>query len=378
MIPRTTAADAPRLGQAPTVIHVDTERGWRGGERQVLWLAQSLPRDRFRSIVAGRPGEPLLDRSAAAGIPVVPLTPFAEFDALAALRLREVCRREHVSLVHAHTAHAVGLAALALTRTNVRLVVTRRVDFPLRANPATRWKYRRADALIAISSAVAGVLTASGIPRERIEIVPSGVDLTRQVLPASSDVLAALGVPRGAPLVVQVAQLVPHKDPLTFVRAIAAVRDARPDVHALLVGDGPLREAVVALVAELELQSVLHVTGYRTDADALLAAGEVVTLSSREEGLGTVLLDALALGKPVAATRAGGIGEIVEDGRSGRLVGVGDGAALGRAIDDYLGELDDPSRRAAIAAAARQRAAEFSIERTADATAAVYEKVLAP
>jgi glycosyltransferase involved in cell wall biosynthesis len=130
------------------------------------------------------------------------------------------------------------------------------------------------------------------------------------------------------------------------------------------------------LVAELGLEHTLHVAGYRNDADALLAAADVVTLSSREEGLGTVLLDALTFGKAVAATRAGGIAEIVEDGRNGRAVPVGDTAALGQVIDDLLSELRDPVRRSAIAVAARDRAAQFSIDRTAARTAEVYERVL--
>jgi len=359
-----------------TILHLDTERGWRGGERQALWLAQTLDPLRYRSLIGARPLEPLAVRAATAGLPIVPLRPFAEFDLAAAWHLRSALRRTQVSIVHAHTAHAVALAALATVATDIRLVVTRRVDFRLRPNLATRWKYARADALIAISRAVADALAASGIPRSRITVIPSGIDLTRQIAPASAAVLATLGVPDRAPLVVQVAQLVPHKDPVTFVEAIAVARERIPTLHALLVGDGPLRDAVMTAVRRLGLEDAVHVAGYRTDADNLLAAADVVTLSSREEGLGTVLLDALALGKPVAAPAAGGIPEIVTTD-CGRLVPVADSAALGQAIASLLLEVrGDPQRRATLAAAARARAAEFSIARTAARTAEVYGEVL--
>jgi glycosyltransferase involved in cell wall biosynthesis len=203
--------------------------------------------------------------------------------------------------------------------------------------------------------------------------VPDGVDLSRRVAPASPETLAALGVPAGAPLVVMVAALVDHKDPLTFVRAVAAARRGAPALHALLVGDGPLRGQVEAAVAALGLAGTLHVAGYRTDADALLAAADVVTLSSKEEGMGSVLIDALAMGKPVAATAAGGIPEVVRDGETGFLAPVCDAERLGASIARLA---TDRALAARLGAAGRARAAEFSIERTAERMLAVYERAL--
>jgi glycosyltransferase involved in cell wall biosynthesis len=175
-------------------------------------------------------------------------------------------------------------------------------------------------------------------------------------------------------LVVQVAQLGGHKDPLTFVRAMAAVRRVVPGVQALMVGDGALAPAVAEAVRAEGLDGVVHLTGYRTDADALIAAADVVTLSSREEGLGTVLLDAMAFGGAIAATAAGGIPEMIDDGRTGLLAPVGDGAALGARIARLL---TDRPLAARLTAGARGKVAEFSIERTVARTLAVYEKVLA-
>jgi glycosyltransferase involved in cell wall biosynthesis len=357
----------------PVVLHLDTERGWRGGERQVLWLARMLDAGRYQSLIVARSGEPLAARARDAGIPVVETRPLVEFDPVAAWSLRQLIRRRTVRIVHAHTAHAVALAALATLQTSARLVVTRRVDFRLRSNPGSRWKYRRADGVIAISQAVADALIASGIIPSRIEVIPSGVDLARPTPPVARATLVTLGVPADAPVVVQVAQLVPHKDPVLFVDAIAVARRRIPTLHAVLVGDGPLRDAVHAAVARHGLGDVFHAVGYRTDADALLAAADVVTLSSREEGMGTVLLDALAFGKPVVATAAGGIPEIIEDGISGILTPVGDAPALGAAIAALFAS---PDRRAMLSSAARVRASLFSMAITAARTASVYDWVL--
>jgi len=340
----------------------------------VLWLAQALAAAGQRTIVAARTGEPLAERAAAAAVRVVPCNPLFEFDPVAALRLRRIIRREGVQVVHAHTGHAVALAAVATLGTDARMVLTRHVVFPLRSNGGTRWKYARADAIIAVSRAVAATLAEGGIDPTHVEIIPAGIDLTRVIVPSPREALAALGVPARSPLVVQVAQLTREKDPVTFVRAVAVARGRVPDLHALMVGDGPMRAAVEAAVAGLGLQGVVHLAGYRRDADALLAAADAVTLTSTAEGLPTVLIDALSLGKPVAATAAGGTPEVVEDGVSGLLAPVGDAERLGGAIVALLTEHSLTER---LRAGALAKAEQFSVVRTAERTAAVYERVLA-
>jgi glycosyltransferase involved in cell wall biosynthesis len=361
--------EAPAL----TVLHIDTERGWRGGERQVYWLAVAMQARGHRPLVAARPGEPLAERLTNAGIEIVPVAPAVEFDPRAVARLRRVIRREGVAIVHAHTGHAVALAALATAGGTARMVLTRRVDFPLRRNLGTRWKYSRAHGFIAISRAIAGIMAKGGIDPSRIAIVPSGVDLSRQVRPATAEEIRALGLPSGAPWAVQVGALVQHKDPVNFVRAVAAARRTASTLHGVLVGDGPLRGRVQSAIREAQLDGVVHLAGHRSDADALLAAATVAVLSSEEEGLGTSLLDAMAFGRPIAATRAGGIPEIVEHERSGLLVPVHDPESLGAAISRLV---RDPALAADLVKGAHSRVREFSVERTTDLTLDLYRRVL--
>ncbi len=356
------------------ILHIDTERGWRGGERQALWLAAELRQRGHLTIVAARPGEPRAQRSIEAGLEVAPFSPRFEADPRAAMRLRRLIRNRRIELVHAHTAHALGLAAIATIASGVPLVAARRVDFHLRHNVGTRWKYGRAAAVIAISRAVADILALDGVDRAKIAIVPDGTDVQRRIVRATPAALMALGVKQGAPLVVQVAQLVPHKDPLNFVRAIATARERVPDIQALLVGEGELRMSVENTGRALGLTGVLHVVGYRNDADALLAAADVVVLSSREEGMGSVLLDALLLAKPIAATRAGGIPDVVEQNINGLLAPVEDSRALGENISRLLTDRQLAQR---LSAEAQRGAANFSVERMTERTLAVYARVIA-
>jgi glycosyltransferase involved in cell wall biosynthesis len=160
---------------------------------------------------------------------------------------------------------------------------------------------------------------------------------------------------------------------MNYVRAVARARSIVPSLQALLVGDGPLRAEVEREVRILDLEGTLHVAGYRTDADALLAAADVACLSSREEGMGSVLLDALVFGRPIAATRAGGIPEVVEHGVTGLLAERENPAALGDAIAALA---TDRALAARLAEVGRVRANDFSVERMTDRTLGVYEEVL--
>jgi L-malate glycosyltransferase len=355
------------------IVHLNTQRGWRGGERQTLWLARELARMGHESVVAARPDQPLIARARAEGLPTISCAPRFETDPGVAWRLRRELLARGAEILHAHTGHAVGLGALSALGSATELVAARRVDFRLRDNFVTRWKYGRTAAVIAVSGAVAAIVEGGGVPAGKIEVVPDGTDTDRVIEPASRATLRSLGVSTGAPLVVQVSQLVGHKDPLNFVRAIAVARRTVPSLQALLVGDGSLRTQVESLARELGLDGALVVAGYRHDADSLLAAADIVTLSSREEGMGSVLLDALLLGKPIVATRAGGIPEVVSDRETGLLVPPEDPEALGTAIARVA---KDSALAARISEAAGRSVHEFSVARMAERTVGIYRRVL--
>ena len=358
-----------------TILYLDINTEWRGGQRQLLWMGEGLRRHGGRPIFALRSGVPLAARALEAGIEVVAIDPLiAEWGPWTVLRLRRVIERERVAIVHAQSGHTMALAALASLGTPAKIVFARRVTTPLRENRPTRWKYARADRLISVSRAGVPGLLRAGVRPERVRVVPSGVPLAKPAAPASAELLASFGVPAGAPLAVLVASLSAAKDPSTFVRAIEVARREVPDLHALLVGDGPLRDALAAEIVALGLDDFVHLTGFRTDPEAIEAAANVVVLTSKSlEGTPGVLLDALALGKPIVTTNVGGVPEVIEHDISGLIVPIGDAEAIGRSIARVL---RDAALAARLSAGARARAPKFSIENTVDSTMAVYRELL--
>jgi len=354
------------------VLHVDSARGWRGGQNQVLLSARGMARRGHQVVLACQRGGALEQRARAAGLDVCALRFQGDLSPLAVAGLGALVRRERPQVVQAHDPHALSCAVLARPLgPRAALVATRRVDFALRGR-WSRWKYARAARVIAVSAAVRAVMLRDGLPDGALRLVYEGVP-DRAPAPGGGAALRALGVPEGAPVVGNVAALAGHKDQATLLRAARQVLDRRPDVHFVIVGDGPLRAPLLALHRELGLGPACVFAGFRPDVEALLAAFDVFCLSSHMEGLGTSLLDAMAFGRPIVATAAGGIPEAVEDGVNGRVVPPRDPAALAAALLDVLGDGD---RRAALGRAGRRRFEErFTDERMVEGTLRVYEEL---
>jgi glycosyltransferase involved in cell wall biosynthesis len=355
-------------------VHVDTERTWGGGQRQVAWLAAGLVRRGHPTWVLARPTSRYAAELRGSGAHVLPLAPQAEFDLFAVGRIRALAKRVGADLLVAHAAHAAALAALATIGTGLRLVVTRRVAIPLRRSPLSRWKHRRAALVVTVSERVRDTLVADGLNARCIQVVYSGVDVERRPSPADGATLRALGLAPERPVAVMVSSLEPpHKDPVTFLRALAAARRTRPDLQGLLVGGGRLLPESLRERAALGLDDAVSIAGHRPDAESLLAAGSVAMLTSRDEGLGTTLLDAMLWGVPVVATAAGGVPEIVRDGVDGLLSPPGDAEALGRNLVRVLSEGELRER---LVTSGRERVRMFSVERMVDGTIDAYRRAL--
>ena len=356
-----------RLGRR--FIHLASGREWRGGQNQVLLLARALagrPAEIEQVVVTGRRSL-LAQRLAAEGVPVRPVGWRSGLSPAAlAGTIREAARGP--ALIHAHDAHALTIAGVAGILTRTPYLATRRVDFPLR-RPAL---WRRAERIIAISEAVRGVLLTDGISSERVVRVHSGIDLEAVRRTRSGDIRAHLRLPESGPLAVAVGALVGHKDHPTLIDAAAALRPSRPELHWVIAGEGPLRGALEARIAAQGLGDRIHLPGQVTEPLRLIAAADVFVMSSREEGLGTSVLDAMALDVPIAATRAGGIPEMLDPG-AGLLSPPGDSAALAASVARIL---DDPALRASLVGRAQDRVEEFSATAMAEGVLAVYRSIV--
>lgn len=360
-------------GSGLRVLMVDSERGWRGGQAQVLLLMRGLVAAGVDVHLAAPRRGVLFDRAASVAVTRHDWEPRAGAGLAAVVRLRSLITGMHYDIVHSHASRAHSLVALACVglRARPRHVVSRRVDFSVGRGAFGRWKYRRSvDAYIAISRGVADVLAAGGVPASRICIASSGVDLDKfERVGDAAYLRTEFAITDNERVVGNVAALAPHKSQADFLRAAARVRTWRRDVRFLVVGEGELRAALESLAAELGIEDSVVFTGFREDALELMSLFHVFVMSSYLEGLGTSIMDAQAMGIPVVATRTGGIPEIVEDGVTGLLVPPRDPASLARAI---LRMLEDDELRVSCVQAARRAADGYGYQHMVYKTLDVY------
>jgi glycosyltransferase involved in cell wall biosynthesis len=276
----------------------------------------------------------------------------------------------------ASLALSLGASSSARSVTGRRapaLVASRRVDFHFRGNSFSRWKHRQVDCFIAASEAIRRILVADGVPHDRTVTVHEGIDVDHVRAAPPVNVHEAFWLPHDAPVVGNVAALVPHKGQRHLVEAAHLVVQEIPDARFVILGEGELREQLERQVRDHHLEKHVLLPGFRTDVLGCIKGFDLFVMSSVTEGLGTSLLDAMACARPIVATRAGGIPEIVEDGATGLLVPPRDHTALAAAIVRML--RDETMRRRMGEAGAIRVQERFTVERMAAATAAVYQRV---
>jgi glycosyltransferase involved in cell wall biosynthesis len=295
-----------------------------------------------------------------------------EVDVLAAWQLARYLQREQVDILHMHESrgHTIGLLACA-SAPQVRKVVSRRVDFEPMQNLFSRWKYTLPHVqYLAVSEAVRQVMIHSGISGTQVQTIHSGVDPN-----LGEDVPVAEPLfPPGTRVVGTVGHLASHKGQCYLLEATRLLIQDEPNLGVAIVGTGALRQVLEAQAAALGITQHLRFTGFRRDIPALIRGFEIFVFPSYLEGLGTSVLDAMALGKPVVATHAGGIPESVQDGVTGLLVPPRDPGALAQAIR-YL--LAHPELQVQFGKAGRRRVEQkFTAERMAQQTVQIYHQLM--
>ncbi len=357
-------------------LHLDTAKTWRGGQNQVWLTVRGLRARGHRAVLVAHARGELIRRAAELG-DVYPLDVRGELDLLAGGKLARLLRQLRPDIVHAHDPHAVALAAFAHAVSRERrpaaLVAARRVDFRLKQNALSRWKYRQVDLFLCASNAIRALLVADGVPPERAVTVYEGVDLERVERAPLVRPQAEFALPADAAIVGNIAALVPHKGQRYLVDAAALVVRQVPEARFLLVGAGELAGALARQIRRRGLERHVLLVGFRADALSLLKGFDLFVLSSVTEGLGTSLLDAMAAKKAVVATRAGGIPEVVVHETTGLLVQPRDASALADAIVRLL---RDPALRQRFGEQGYERVrAQFTADRMVKETATAYERV---
>lgn len=346
----------------------------------MVLLSKGLPRDRFEveAAVLTRSG-PLEAELRAAGVPVTLIGKRFKVDPGALRRLTRFIKKGKFDVVQTWLFAANAYGRVAAKRAGTPVIVANEMAVDLWKGRIERALDRRlatvSDRLVGNSNAVVEFYRELGVPDDRLEMIHSGIEIDDEAEPEADreGVRAEFGFPADAPLVLFAGRLAPQKRVRDLLKALDLVQIVEPDMRAVIVGDGPERAYLERIAHAYDLTARLRFLGHRDDVPRLMAAADIVVLPSEYEGLPNVVMEAMALSKPVVATEAPGTTELVVNGATGVLVPIGQVPDLAREIRDLI---RDPDRARALGQAGRARVvAEFQARAMIARFAALYEKL---
>ena len=353
--------------------------GEGGAQRLTLATCAAL-RSRYRPVLLCARGDgPLVEPARALGLHVRTLGRLRRrFDFAAVALLAEELRALQTAILHVPLYSRVSpYFRLAAELAGVPVVVAHDWSLPGRLPPLRRsvdLLLRRRTRFIAASRAQERELKRSGVRPEAISVVHAGIEVERFAAGARQETRGALGLEEGRPVALVAARLVPVKGHDDLLSALPAVLAQEPRLMVLCAGGGPLAGALAERIQSAGLAENVRLLGHSDAMPDLLAASDFVVLPSRMEGLPAVLLEAYAAGRAVVATDAGGVGEALSDGAEGRLVALGDRAALAGAVSELAA---NPALRKAMAARGRARVErDFGLDGATRRLEAVYDRWL--
>lgn len=361
------------------VLHIGTERQWRGGENQIRLLIEGSRHDIDHHVAYPRSSEGFA--RFAQMVPTYPLRRGGPGSLRDLIGVYRYCRREGIQLIDAHSGNAHWFAfELRLARLPVPVVVHRRVDNAIKRTWNTRWKYLSPQIahFVAISERIERLLLDYGVPRHRVSLVRSAVsgETYRNIdrVAARDALRQRFDLPADTFLLANASALTRQKGNHVLLDALAHVARAEVNFHAFLAGDGPLRGALEAQCARLGLADRVTFLGHIDTVPQLLAGVDVLVMPSNYEGLGTLLLEGAFAGCTLVATEAGGMPEIVRHGETGLLSPIGDAEPLAA---NLLRLARDPALSDTLRRGARQHAeSNFSVDAMVAGNLDVYRRVL--
>ena len=361
------------------VAHILKTTGLSGAESHLLTLSGGLRAEGFESrlivlVDRRRPPTALIEAAKAVDVPV-DLMPLAhDLDLAVVPKMAALLKSGRTQIVHTHMIHGDLYGTLAARQLKLTVVQTRHNDDKFRrrwlVRLLTRWLAAQANTVIAISDSLAAfVRDAEGVPGPKIVRIHYGLDPALVAAKAHPGKLRAeLGLSDEAPLVGAVGRLTEQKGYRYLLEAFAIVRRSLPQAQLVIAGDGELRSTLEAQGNK----DAVHFLGWRSDVSSVMADIDVLAVPSLWEGFGLVTLEAMALSKPVVASRVSALPEIVADGETGLLVPPADPKALAGALCALLSH---KAQARAMGERGRVRLQiDFSVQRMVRQHVAVYKE----
>lgn len=310
------------------ILHIDTGREWRGGQRQALFLHEGLLSCGIESIVICNADGKFPEKCSEG---IIPLKFKGEADLGFLRELKKIIKTEKPDIVHTHDAHSLTPALVAKAfGLRFILINTRRVDFSINKGFIKRKKYdnRQVNKIVAISRAIRSMLIDDGISEDKLAHINSGVRFPKSIDYACVKQLRDKYNLHGRFVIGNIANISDHKDHRTLIDAFVKFWKLVDDAVLMIVGGGPLFDEIKAYADATPCPANIIFTGHTDKVYEHIAIFDVFSMSSKTEGLCTSIIDAMFMMRPVAATAAGGIPELVKNNFNGLLSAVKDSDSL--------------------------------------------------
>ncbi len=355
------------------ILHIDTGKEWRGGQRQAFLLHKTLLENEIESYLAANSKGKLAKKNTEN---IISLAYRNEIDLIYVKNLLNIIKKNQIDIIHSHDAHSLTPSILCCVfQPKLKLIHTRRVDFSIDKSVVSKLKYsnKYVTKIVAISDAIKNILIKDGIKLEKIIKIYSGVPQPKIFDKNKIDKLKKQLDVIGHKVICCVANFAGHKDHKTLLKAFEIVNSQISNVKLLLVGDGPLFQETKDFAESLAGKDKIIFTGYREDVYDLIYLSNIFCITSKEEGLCTSVIDALNCGKPVVATKAGGIPELVEDNHNGYLCEIGNFNEIAKKI---LNLFNDNNKAAFFSKNAIEKGKKFSDTEMTEKYIDLYKKII--
>jgi len=355
------------------ICHIDTGKTWRGGQQQAFYLHSNLCKNGFDSLMICKKDSVMAEKCKSDNLPHKCLPLISEIDIYSAYKIA----RLRADILHLHDAHAltIGLWVKIFNREQ-KLIATRRVDFPLKKY-SSRFKYNNnnLDRIVCVSQNIYNILLSEGILKEKLYLIHDGIDTQRYAVGCSNpdiDLFSMHNIPRKHLIIGTVAAYTGEKDYPTLLKAADIVLRAVNNVTFVALGDGKEKDTIYSLHSKLQLGNSFIFTGFVENVIDYLCIFDIFVLSSKMEGLGTAVLDAMSARKAVVACASGGIPEMVIHEVNGLLAEKENHVDLAEKILQLVG---DDALRERLAQQAEIDVQKFSIQNNIEKNITLYNEI---